>query len=213
MKIVHISFPILKSQRGAPGFSPVIRFNLVRINTRSMPSLSISAFFYAPVVLLMLATPFLQPVRAVEGISSYYLRYDILSHRNQLKEERLTMVPVENEFRAENFSLCRIGGHLSLRPGESKPMAEKRVREQTLKSLLREKGLQSVKTMNFDTIVSYEGVVTPPIRLEMTETRGKEFHFRAGIRFSPLAFPDQWESLQSRHRIKQAVQDFFLLFQ
>lgn len=177
-----------------------------------MPFLSISNYFYALALCLLLTFPALKPVPAAEGISSYYLRYDIQSRRNQLKEERLTMVPVEEEFRAENFSLCTISGTLSPQSGESKPMLDKRVREYTLKSVLREKGLKSVKAMNYDTIVSYEGVVMVPIRLEMTEGEEGEIRFRAGIHFSPLAFPDRWEALQSKHKMKQAIQDFFLLF-
>ncbi|WP_153307572.1 hypothetical protein [Desulfospira joergensenii] len=122
------------------------------------------------------------------------------------------MVPAEDEFRAENFSLCTISGSLSARPGEIKPMMEKRAREQVLKSVLREKGLKSVKALNYDTIVSYEGVVMVPILLETIKAKDQEIEFRAAIRFSPLAFPDRWKALESKHRMKQAVQDFLLLF-
>ena len=189
-----------------------IRFNLLRVRYKICAFLFRSNIFSALTIVLLFTSSVLLPGYAYEGISSYYLRYDIQSHKNQLKEERLIMVPVEDEFRAENFSLCTISGTLSARPGELKPMIEKRVREQTLKSVLREKGLKSVKATNYDTIVSYEGVVMVPIQLEMMNVGKQEIHFRAGIQFSPLAFPDRWETLQSKHRMKQAIQDFFLLF-
>ncbi len=150
------------------------------------------------------------PGLALEGISSYYLRYDVQSKKNQIRNERLTMVPAEDEFRAENFSLHERSGLISSHQGTPQP--ERQAREQILKSLLMEKGLKSLKTLGTDTIVSYEGVIHAPIRIKTWETKGNTIRYRAHIQFAPLAFPDQWEKLSTRHQIKQTVQNFLFLF-
>jgi len=155
--------------------------------------------------------------KASEGIDHYYVRYDFKSSRNQITDARLTMVPAENEFRAENFSLSQVSGVISS-PGQeskqSKQSMEKRVKESALKNLLENKGLKSVKTQNNDTIVSYEGVVITPMDISILayDAGRGGYGYRARIQFSPIAFPDQWEDLKFKHRIKEFFHNFFMLF-
>jgi hypothetical protein len=152
--------------------------------------------------------------KASEGIDHYYIRYDFKSTRNQITDARLTMVPADNGFRAENFSLSQISGVISSHGQEPKQAMEKRVKESALKNLLENKGLKSIKARNHDTIVSYEGVIITPMDISILayDTGRGGYGYTARIQFSPIAFPDQWERLEFKHKIKDFFHDFFMFF-
>jgi len=67
---------------------------------------------------------------------------------------------------------------------------------------------------NNDTILSYEGVVITPMDISiMAYDAGRGgYGYRAKIQLSPIAFPDQWEDLKFKHRLKKIFHDFFMLF-
>ncbi len=142
----------------------------------------------------------------------YYLRYDVQSINHKLTDEKLTMIPAENDFRAENFSHHLFSGSMSPRPGESTLTFKKRTRERVLKSVLKDKGLKSVYTANYNTIVSYEGVVKVPIQLKVQKGDHETVEFTADIYFSPLAFPDRWKGLETKNKLNQTVHDILQLF-
>jgi hypothetical protein len=171
--------------------------------------------YFSPVVIFVcLTVGFHAWATASEGIDHYYVRYDFKSSKNQITDARLTMVPADNEFRAENFSLSQVSGVISSHGRESKPAIEKRVKENALKHLLENKGLKSVKTHNHDTIVSYEGVVITPMDISILayDDDREGYGYRARIQFCPIAFPDQWEGLNFKHKLKEFFHDFFMLF-
>jgi hypothetical protein len=154
------------------------------------------------------------PVTASEGIDHYYIRYDIKSGKNKITEERLTMVPANNDFRVEDFSLSQVSNVISAGPGDSKQAIDTLAKEHALKTILEQKGLRSVKTQNHETIVSYEGMIITPVSLAVSaydDILGG-YKYTARIHFAPIAFPDQWETLKIKHRIKEFFHDFFLLF-
>jgi hypothetical protein len=39
-----------------------------------------------------------------------------------------------------------------------------------------------------------------------------EYAYEVRVDFCPIAFPDRWEKLNMKHRIKEMVNDFFQLF-
>jgi hypothetical protein len=180
-----------------------------------MPSFLKKISYFIPVVMfLCLTVGFHGWATASEGIDHYYVRYDVKSSKNQITDARLTMVPADNEYRAENFSLSKVSGVISSHGQESKESMEKRVKENALKNLLKNKGLKSVKSQNHDTIVSYEGVVITPMDISILayDAGRVGYGYRARIQFSPIAFPDQWENLNFNHTLKEFFHDFFMLF-
>ena len=126
----------------------------------------------------------------------------------------LLMVPAKNDFRAENFSQISTTGVISAAQGKSKKSIEKQIRENALKSILVKNGLKSVKTKDYDTVISYEGVIITPLNI-LKNTYNEEqdnFIYEIQVEFTPIAFPDQWETLNMKHKIKEIFYNFFQLF-
>jgi hypothetical protein len=170
--------------------------------------------FTAGMLLVLLCS---EPLMAgdIKGISTYYIRFDLKSSSQRITEGKLTMVPAHEEFRAANFSSFPISGIIPALPQESDRTIEAKIKQNAFIQLLEQKGLKSVKTLNYDTIVSYEGCVQEPVTLFISpyDDKNKGFPYSARILFSPLSFPDQWESLRRRFKIKELLDNFFLFFQ
>lgn len=180
-----------------------------------MPDKSASLTVYLQVMYLLFSFIFLiRPVFADEGISFFYIRLDIKSSKNIIQDENLIMVPVDSDFRAEKFSQVSVSGVISAASGESNESVRKRIKENALKNILVNNGLKSVKTKDYDTVLSYEGVIIPPLNLTkhiyVEEQNGYKYEVR--VDFSPLSFPDRWEALNLKHKIKELVNDFFQFF-
>ncbi len=153
-------------------------------------------------------------IHAYEGIETYYIRYDVKSSKNKIMGDDLLMIPAKNDFRAENFSQISTTGVISAAPGESKLSVEKRIKNNSLKAILVNNGLKSVKVKDVDTVISYEGVIITPLNI-LKNTYNEEqnnYSYEVQIEFSPIAFPDKWETLNIKHRIKEIFYDFFQLF-
>ncbi len=170
--------------------------------------------FLAMLILLYSTFGIHSPARASEGIDRYYIRYDIKSGNNKITDARLTMVPANNDFRAEKFSPSQVSNIISADPGESKQTIDTHAKENALKHVLEQKGLKSVKTHNHETIISYEGMIVTPIALSVLAYDDDlgGYGYTARIQFAPIAFPDQWETLKMKYKIKALFHDFLLLF-
>jgi len=171
-------------------------------------------FIISVLVSLMVLIASSSAIHAYEGIETYYIRYDIKSSKNKIIVDDLLMVPARNDFRAENFSHITTTGEISATPGESKISFEKRIRDNALKSILVKKGLKSVKIKDLDTVVSYEGAIITPLNI-LKNTYNEEqnnYVYDVQVEFSPIAFPDQWETLNMKHKIKKIFHDFLQFF-
>lgn len=158
----------------------------------------------------------LNPLSAgnLEGINTYYIRFDIKSSNQRITDGKLTMVPAQKEFRAANFSYLPVSGIIPALPQESPQTIEARAKQNAFIQLLEQKGLKSVKTLNNDTIISYEGCVKVPVDMHISpyDDKIKGFPYKARVLFSPLSFPDQWESLRRRFKVRELLDNFFLFF-
>lgn len=164
-----------------------------------------------PLIVLIVS---MVPIRANEGIQTYYIRYDVKSSGNKIIEDNLLMVPAKNEFRAEKFSQFYTTGVISAAPAGPGESIEQRIRNNALKAILVNNGLKSVKTKDTDTVISYEGVITTPLNiLKNTYHQGQDnYVYEVQVEFSPMAFPDEWETLGVKDKIKGLFHDFFQLF-
>ncbi len=153
-------------------------------------------------------------VAADEGIKLYYIKYDVKSSNNTIVDANLLMIPSTNEFRTKQFFRITTTGRVPAVPGESNISIAQRIRDDALKKILTDKGLKSIKTKDLDVVVSYEGVFLAPFRIDKNIYREKEESrfYEAQINFSPIAFPDEWKKLNLKHKVKNIVSDFFLLF-
>lgn len=167
--------------------------------------------FLVPLVLFILSVTALH---ASEGIETYYVRYDVKSSKNRIVDDKLLMVPAENEFRAENFSHIFTKGVISAAPGESKLSVEKRIRDNCLKTVLTDHGLKSVQAKDLDTVISYEGVIITPLNILKNTYNEKQdrYVYEVQVEFSPIAFPDQWRTLNYKYKIKKLFHNFLQLF-
>ncbi len=170
--------------------------------------------FLTMLILLCLTFGIHPPAKASEGIDHYYIRYDIKSGNNKITDERLTMVPANNDFRAEKFSPSLVSNIISADPRESKQTIDSLAKKNALKHVLEKKGLKSVKTHNHETIISYEGMIVTPIALSILAYDDDlgGYGYTARIQFAPIAFPDQWETLKMKYKIKEIFHDFLLFF-
>jgi len=185
-----------------------------RTSTKNMPMpYNCFIFIFLAFLLLCLSTSIKPAMADHTAIKTYYVRYDLKSFNHQITDENLLMVPAENEFRTEKFSLFSIPCVISMTQGESKNRLTQRAKETALRKILTDKGLKSVKTRNLVTIVSYEGVIIAPINISrISDKDNKLFTFTAEFEFSSLRFPDQWQSLQMQSMIKEKLNDLLLLF-
>jgi len=164
--------------------------------------------------LFLLITVLITTTCAHEGIETYYIRYDVISSKNRIMNDRLSMIPAKNEFRAENFSLISTTGVISAVSGESQISMDKRIKNNSLKAILVNNGLKSVKAKDYDTVISYEGVIITPLNI-LKNTYNKEqnnYFYEVRVEFSPISFPDRWETLNMKYRVKEIFHDFFQLF-
>lgn len=167
----------------------------------------------ASIILILIC---LKPLSAghLEGISIYYIRFDLKSSSQRITDGKLTMVPAHKDFRAANFSYFPVSGIIPALPQEAARTIEDKAKQNALIQLLEQKGLKSVKALNNDTIISYEGCVRMPVSLFISpyDDKNKGFPYTARVFFSPLSFPDQWESLGRRFKIKELLNNFFHFF-
>lgn len=180
-----------------------------------MPEIFKQSLFYTPVLaLFLLITALNTATCAYEGIETYYIRYDVISSKNRIINDNLLMVPAKNEFRAEKFSLVTTTGVISAVSGESKITIEQRIKNNFLKAILVNNGLKSVKVKDYDTVVSYEGVIITPLNILKNSYNEEQdnFLYEVQVEFSPIAFPDRWETLNMKYRIKKIFHDFFQFF-
>ena len=171
----------------------------------------------AAAMALLLVIFFLKPLSAghIGGITTYYIRFDLKSSNQKISDRRLTMVPAQKDFRAANFSYVPVAGLISAPPQESPNILEKRAKKNAFTQLLEKQGLKSVNVFNNDTIVSYEGCIQVPVALYILPYDDEKggFPYTARVLFSPLSFPDQWESLYRRFKYNEILDNFFLLFE
>jgi hypothetical protein len=170
--------------------------------------------FTTGIVLVLIC---LKPLVAepLKEISTYYIRFDLKSSSQRITDGKLTMVPAHEQFKAANFSYFPISGIVPARPQEMGQSIEAKAKQNAFIQLLEQKGLKSVTTLNYDTIISYEGCVQMPVALFISpyDDKNKGFPYTARVLFSPLSFPDQWESLRHRFKIKKLLDNFLLFFQ
>lgn len=167
------------------------------------------------ILCIVLLSAFPLPISAYEGLHRYYVRYDVKSSKNKIVDDHLLMVPAQNDFRAENFSVITVSGAISADPAGTDRSVANRIQEDCLQSVLVQKGLKSIKTKDTDTIISYEGVISTPVRISKNTyiSHLNNFSYTAQVEFSPIAFPDRWDTLNIQYRLKKRLNDFFDLFQ
>ncbi len=166
--------------------------------------------FIPPFLILFLPGP----ACCDKGIALYYIRYDIKSTKHRIVDENLLMVPCRDEFRAENFSSVNAVGVISAANNENEHILTRLGKESAIISLLRANGLRSVTTRDYDTVISYEGAIkTPVLILEKGFIQKNNSYFvKISADFSPVAFPDRWNNLKLKNKIKKLFSSFILLF-
>ena len=144
----------------------------------------------------------------------YYIRLDMTSSNHKIIDQRLTMVPAQNDYRAEAFSVQSVSQTITADRQVSDHTLENLAKREAFMEILEQNGLKSVSTLDHTTVISYEGMVRTPIDLQIGpyEEALAGYSFSAQTRFAPVAFPDRWESMKKDFQIKQLLNDFILLF-
>lgn len=172
------------------------------------------SIIFISILWAILAPPSFMEAQTPSGITRYYVRLDhhFSSHRSV--RTIVTMVPAENDYRSLPFSRILVDGMVKASPQSADTRVADLARKAIFSQILESHGLKSIQTLNQDTIVSYEGMIISPadIAISVYDPKKGGYLYTAGVEFSPLAFPDQWTSLQRRYHTKQILNDFFLLF-
>ncbi len=183
-----------------------------------MPKKYKKYFLYTLTIIILAiwiaSIPTTPAIHAYEGIDTFYIRYDIKSSKNRISDSSLLMIPAKNEFRAEKFSQIIVSGVISADSKQNQISVEKMVKEDSLKSTLVKNGLQSVKAKDLDTVISYEGVIITPVKIlkNVYNEKQNNYSYEVQVEFSPIAFPDRWETLNMKYRIKEILHNFLELF-
>ena len=204
----------------------MFRFN----NLYSAATISVTAIFF-----FIYSGTFNHLWSQNSGISVYYVRFDVKSVDNRIERSNLLMVPSESEFRQEKFISFVISGSADYAATGPKDMdIQTRAVHNAIKNFLEEHGLKSVKSqsttvrglaqdrtdfhsqtmVNDQTVVSFEGVIRLPYRI-LTSSFNKEigiYSVTIKIDFASLAFPDKWQEMLFKHKIKILFNDFKSLF-
>lgn len=177
-----------------------------------MPEKRLPAFIFA-FLTLFIVYPLLS-LSGYEGISMYYARYDVKSSNNRLVDDNLLVAPSAGDFRGENFSLVSISGAISAVDRDPSVDLDTLIQNNALKGILVKNGLKSVQTKDFDTIVSYEGLIKAPVQIIRKSYIEEQNHimYEAQVEFSPIAFPEKWEYLGVKNRLKGVIKNFIELF-
>ncbi len=186
--------------------------------TKNMPKMYQKILLYifpiTSIIVLMAFIPMTPVACAYEGIKTFYIRYDVKSSKNKIVDAALLMIPAKNEFRAEKFSQITMTGVISAHPARNGVINDKTIRDDALKTILVKNGLRSIKTKDLDTIISYEGVIITPVNIlkNIYNKDGDNYSYEVRLEFSPIAFPDKWETLDMQYKIKKTIYEFFELF-
>ncbi|OQY01067.1 MAG: hypothetical protein B6I26_05545 [Desulfobacteraceae bacterium 4572_130] len=158
-----------------------------------------------------------------QGINLYYIKYDIQSSKNKIIKTNFIMVPAQHKFRLKNFKTISLKGSSFTFLNNSTRELIAKSKENAFKLLLEKNGLKSVKSFNniynntavaCDTVVSYEGAIKTPIKIiNYKYDKNKEcFFLTMEVQFAATAFPDKWNTLELKNKIKQYFYDFLSFF-
>ncbi|GEM_PF-1290400 len=176
------------------------------------------------ILILLILLLILPPLSTRSNAESrlYYARIDIKYSDNKIEKSNFIMVPVENDFRAENFTSVFIKGTANFSysiPGIS---IETQAEHNAIKRLLKQRGLKSIKSKSTSSnklqhneiVMSYEGVVKLPLKMinKKIDKQKNTCTISIEIEFAPIAFPDRWSMLKFKYKIKQILNHFILLF-
>ncbi len=193
-----------------------ILIQLKEAHSKIMPEPNRNHLITGLLLFVTMSSIYMYPrILCAEGITNYYVRYDIKSSKHRITDLNLLMIPSENEFRAENFAVILTSVRLNLTPHEPRQDFMSRARQAALQSILESHGLKSVQTRDLDTVISYEGAIISPVNILETDckTSPSSCIIKAQVRFSPISFPDQWERQAFHFRIKQFFKNLFSVFQ
>ena len=131
----------------------------------------------------------------------------------------MSMVPAEQDYRAETFRCFTITGRSENNPERDPASAAS---DNALTTLLMRHGLKSVSSKKRllnrvavdRTVMSYEGMIRYPYEV-IHEGYVKEegiYEIKMKIWFSPVAFPDRWSYLYLKQRIKNVLKEWASFF-
>ena len=164
--------------------------------------------------LLVIITALPLSAKGSHEITNYYVRLDIKSSNHRITDSKLTMIPAENEYRTEGLQPVSVSRLLVAVEQAARQEIERQARDQALMQILEQNGLKSVTAVNHETIISYEGLVLIPVDLRFSpydESR-QGYPYVANIYFASIAFPDDWDAMKYRSRIREMLNDFIQLF-
>lgn len=181
-----------------------------------MPTTIKKSIIFAYTIIFLLLLNMLTPAIAFckDGITHYYIRYDVKTSKHQIVDTNLIMVPGENEFRAAKFSSIQTYGAISATYNESESTLTKFAKENAIISLLRKNGLKSVQSKDYETVVSYEGAIKTPVSIleKGFEEKTGSYFIKIQTDFSPIAFPEKWKGLKTKNEIRKFFSNFISLF-
>lgn len=128
------------------------------------------------------------------------------------------MFPAPEEYRTDNWKILTVSVSVPEQPGEDGRMLALKT---AWERLLIEKGTRSVtgRSESFDChlqsrlTLRYEGVIDEPIRIVSFVRDNHHLHLSLETKFSPLAFPEDWEKLRKNRKRKEDFKDILSVFQ
>ena len=170
--------------------------------------------------LLLFYAILMSPSPARAANLNYYVRAEVMSANGIIVNTDLIMVPARKEFRTAKFQTIIVGGNA---PTGSQPDCLTAARHNAIVILLMQNGLKSIYSRQYThnsklqtvVVMRYEGVVRQP--LEILDSRyqpdGSGCSANWSMRYSPIAFPDQWRLLYLRHKFNDYSDAVISLFQ
>lgn len=149
----------------------------------------------------------------------YYIRSDVKITNGLESENRLLMIPANDDYRATEFTFVKISGKSQL---GAEPDALSAAKHNAFKHLLRQKGTKSIqgkslsdkKRVHDEIIMSFEGYIKTPYNI-LKQTVDKKDHtlnIEMEILFAPLAYPSDWSFKYYKKKLYDILKNMISVF-
>jgi hypothetical protein len=150
----------------------------------------------------------------------FYIRSDIKITNGQESENKLLMVPAQNDYRVTSFTPYTIRG-ISLLPEVTDAVSV--AKQDALKHLLKTYGVKSIQNKSIskeghihdETILSFEGFIKIPYTV-LQQTVNKDnhtFEIKLEVSFAPLAYPSAWTFQYYKKKLYDTLKNMLSVFE
>jgi hypothetical protein len=149
----------------------------------------------------------------------YYSKLEIISANGTIITSKLEMMPIDEDYRADDFKVFRVSGDsgknckTDLIPAAQHDAVSKILSIYGLKSVNSRQMLVNNRTEDITTL-RYEGAVQYPFKIISREflKHNSSYSVIMDVHFSPISFPTKWSYLYLKENLKKYLMEILQIF-